>query len=135
MKTMLIIVRLFYATTAAFELGHSDAQTLITFDTSPDSSVVMKIQDLGCSNIPDQLILIFDSTSFTYEFSEEGTIAMRASTQTGDTFKITSACSLYLPKGVKKLNNPAVKQITDERVETEEPMNVEDWMLRPADWD
>ena len=138
MKTILIIVRLLYSVAAAFEYGYSDAQTIISFDTSPDQTMILKIRDPKFSEFPDKLILIFESATFTYEFYEDGIIAMHTSSQTGDTFAVASAYSMYLPEGDEipeyPTTHPTMKKVAEDFTESEEPVLLEDWMLQPAEW-
>ena len=52
------------------------AQTVISFDSTPDNAMVMMIRDPHINERPNKLILIFDSASITYDFSKEGEIAL-----------------------------------------------------------
>ena len=138
MKTILVIVRLFYLIALVFIFEFTDAQTIISFDASPDNTMVMKIQDHGLSEKPDMLILIFDSTTLTCEFSDDGLIALYATTQTKDKSSIASSYSCYLPEVTEKKDkysqeSPGQKVIPEE-VDKEEPILIEEWMLRPNEW-
>jgi len=137
MKTCLVVVRLFILVVLVAFAGVTDAQTIISFDSSPDNTMVMKIQDPKLSKKPDKLILIFDSATLTCEFSDEGIIALHTTQQISGNSVMTSSYSYTIPgkfeiveKSWCKMTN---EKVIDEEIK-EEPISFEDWMLRPDEW-
>ena len=109
----------------------ANAQTIISFDASPDNAMVMKIQDPSVSGKTDKLIFIFDSTMLTCEFSDGDIIAFHATSHKSDSGEITSSYTYsFSDKSVK----------ADEMInfpndpEKEEPLSLEDWMMCPGEW-
>ena len=104
---------------------------------APDNTMVMRIQDPNLSNKPDKLILIFDSTTLTCEFSAEGIIALHTTQQIRGSSIITSSFSCRFP-GELEIVKERSFEVHDEDVvdqETkEESISLEDWMLRPDEW-
>jgi len=138
MKTFVVLTRLL-CSIVIFGIYHiADAQTIISFDASPDNTMVMKIQDPTLSDKTDKLILIFDSTTLTCEFSDDGIIALHATSNKSGSSVITSSYSYEFSNETdNKINLLKVIdecENTQNEVEKEDPLSLEGWMLRPDEW-
>ncbi len=138
MKTIVVIVQLLCSVVLWGIFNTTDAQTIISFDASPDNTMVMKIRNPNLSDKPDMLILIFDSTTLTCEFSEDGIIALHTTENRGGTSVVTTSCSYYFPdkhEDEKSLSKSDAKVYDPPQdVEKEDTITLEDWMLRPDEW-
>ncbi len=138
MKTIIDIVQLFCLVALLSVCNKIDAQTIISFDNSPDNTMVMKIQNPKLSNKPDKLILIFDSTTLTCEFSENGIIALHTTEYANNGSVVTSCYSWVAPNNSEETDALSDESCQSEssyhEVEKEEPLFLEDWMLHPNEW-
>ena len=118
-------------------LSHTlSAQTIISFDTSQDHSMVMKIQNHDLTNAEHTFIFIFDSASVTYEFDENGVIALYPEKKyyngPTSTFYINSGSGST--RGEVKKSDYDIDALQWNEVAEEEPMELEPWMLAPDTW-
>jgi hypothetical protein len=138
MKTILVTMQLCILVTLSVMLNRANAQTIISFDNSPDNTMVMKIQDPKLTEKPDKIILIFDSTTLTCEFSKDGVIALHATeNKKGDSHKTVSYSCVFSNKSTtteQVLKDIPITELKNDDVEKEEPLHLEDWMLHPDEW-
>ena len=119
----------------AYVLCHSaKAQTIISFDSSPDHEMVLRIQNQDPSTAAHTYVFIFDSARFTYEFDENGDIEFFTMNHTG-----SGSSSMPVVKNEKRISPPSQPGINfseylKNEPEEEEPMELENWMLTPKDW-
>lgn len=138
MKTFVVLLRLLCSVVLFGIFTYAGAQTIISFDASPYNTMIMKIKNSKFSDKTDKLILIFDSTTFTCEFSEGGLVAFHATSIKSDSGKITSSYTYNFSDKSGKNNNLLID--TDKSInlhndpEKEEPLSLEDWMLCPDEW-
>jgi hypothetical protein len=92
------------------------------------------------NNKPNKLILIFDSTSLTFEFTDEGELALISTCNT-DNAQFSSAASSKSPhKALSQIVfseqyvETIMKRSLAEKTEEEEEMEIQDWMLHPEAW-
>lgn len=116
----------------------ASSQTVISFDASPDNTMVMKIQDPKLSDKTDKLIIIFDSTTLTCEFSETGIIALHATSHKNNPSEITTSYTYEFSHDQENSND--LLKVVDEHenplndLEQEDSLILEDWMLWPNEW-
>lgn len=141
MKT--VIFRLVFACLGLLLIGcvlaqSLQAQTIISFDSSPDKTMVMKIQDPGLSEKPNKLILIFDSASITYDFSKEGEIALlttsTSSGQTSTNFYVTAYPTQLIDSNSEEKIEQLIHGTLGDNDEPEEALDIEAWMMQPEEW-
>jgi hypothetical protein len=119
-------------------LSHSaSAQTIISFDSSPDNTLVVRIQNPFSLNQLHKFIFVFDSASITYELDESGEFAFVTSNQSGgrtaDINHVVSRDQSLQTSEENKRPSTDLNAIQGEE-ETEEALKVEDWMLNPEKW-
>ncbi|MBN1950173.1 MAG: hypothetical protein JW801_03165 [Bacteroidales bacterium] len=106
------------------------AQTIISFDSTPENTMVFKIRNHDLVRKPHRYVFIFDSARVTYEYNELGEIALY-------TVDLSSGESSFEKKQTNV--HPAEAEfkfdpdVLEEAVE-EEPLEVEAWMLNPTKW-
>ena len=110
------------------------AQTIISFDSTPDHEMVLRIQNHDPSTSAHTYVFIFDSARVTYEFDENGDIEFYTMNHTG-----SGGSTMPVAKKEKSNSFPAEPEINfseylkNEPAE-EEPMELENWMLTPKNW-
>ena len=139
MKAKLITVQLCIVVALACLTKKSDAQTIISFDSSPDNTMVLKIYDPKLNNTPDKIILIFDSTTLTCEFADSGLIALHATDYDKNSSGITSTCSWTYHDGQNTITKNTLQinrteKLLNNEINKEDTLYLEDWMLHPNEW-
>lgn len=116
-------------------LHHSvSAQTIISFDTSPDNTMVLRIENQGLGYKTHRYVFIFDSARITYEFSSDRDYAMCTMDLSGG--KTTIETPIRTEKETPASIKSEIKfdpSSLEEPVE-EDPIELEAWMLDPEKW-
>ena len=114
------------------------AQTIISFDSDSEFDLVMKIQDSQMKEKPNKVILIFDSASISYDFSKEGEVALLTTTSSGASSRSSFYVMAYEDKSTLNYTDQQwlelFEQVQMDEKEIEEPMELENWMLKPNEW-
>lgn len=93
--------------------------------------------DSGGDNKPNKLILVYDSTSLTFEFTQDGELAQISTSNTlyshlsgGKTSSKYSSEMVLSEQYIQSLINNAIVENADE----EEEMELQEWMIHPEGW-
>lgn len=133
-----VLSGLFLLSLVLFIRTQSNAQTIISIDSSSDSAVVMKMPNSDLLVNPQKLFLIIDNAPVANQLSEEEILAWLDSRQCN-----TASSVVYKPSKIKKmaideqdedLMNFLVKRTLLEEDEKEEEMQMEDWMFNSENW-
>ena len=106
MKTNIIrlLVAVFGLFLMACVLSQSaNAQTIVSMDTSPDNTLVVKIQNPSCLNSLHRLIFIIDSASFTYEFDGNGGFSSITASADHSAGEVPVAILLFMENRLRRL--------------------------------
>lgn len=114
-----------------------NAQTIISIDSSSDSTVVVKFPDKDYTTNQQRLILIIDNAPASYQLSEAEVLAWLDSRNAN-----FSPSVIYLPPTEKSeivqkdenLIDYLVETTLNEEVETEEELEIEEWMYTSENW-
>lgn len=134
-KSLILGGVLLLALTPLISVG-LNAQTLYKNQLS-DNIVELESLNPDKDNRPNKLILIYDSTSLTFEFTETGELALISTINTqnlsssgrGNRAK-TSSNALLSEKFIKSL----MKNAVTEDVDAEEELELQEWMMQPKSW-
>lgn len=114
-----------------------NAQPLLNSNQFSSSTVEMGLINADEDNKPNKLILIYDSTSLTFEFTEDGELALISTSQpsyllsAGGKSSSKSSSNLVLSE---QYINTIMKKAVTEQVDEEEDMELQDWMIHPEGW-
>jgi len=120
-----------------FICSQLNAQTVISIESSSDSTIVMKIQNTDLPNQPQQLLLIIDSTLFTYQLAEG---YVYASLDLKQHNYLVSDPDHSISQEYKSdeadnnLMNYLVEKALHEEAEEEDLIVIEEWMYNSEDW-
>lgn len=113
------------------------AQPLVKNNHYSASTVEMGMINSDEDNRPNKLILIYDSTSLTFEFTEDGELALISTSQpsylysSGGKSSSKASSNLIL---TENYINTIMKKAISENVDEEEDMELQDWMIHPEGW-
>lgn len=113
------------------------AQILFDDNLTSVNRVELGSFDADEDNRPNKLILIYDSTSLTFEFTESGELALISTCTTlhsnavGNPNVSTSSSGIIL---TEKYIQSIMKEAVDEAVDEEEDLEINDWMIHPEKW-
>lgn len=114
-----------------------NAQSLYDKSQFTDKVVDLDLINDQEDNRPNKLILIYDSTSLTFEFTDDGELALIS---TNNTLYSQSAGGRTQSKGTSKiyLSEKYIKSIMEkavtENVDKEEDLEIQEWMIHPEGW-
>ncbi|MBA7516685.1 hypothetical protein ES705_08733 [subsurface metagenome] len=115
-----------------------NAQTIISIESSSDSTIIVKIQDKVFTDKPQKLILILDSTQLTYRLSEVGDLALEYSQQSSTYIRSSIICSNTKRSEIGKKDSNRMEDlnyaIIAEETEDEDDVVLEDWMFNHKEW-
>ncbi len=113
------------------------AQPLLKNDQFKSNTVEMGLINSEEDTRPNKLILIYDSTSLTFEFTENGELALISTSQASYVHsaggKSPSKASSNLVLSEQHINS-IMKEAVAENVDEEEDMELQDWMIHPEGW-
>lgn len=114
-----------------------NAQIVISIESSSDSTIVMKIQNTDIHEQPQKLLLIIDSTLFTYQLAE-GNVYASLDLKERNYFKSEPDQNIlqeYKPgKADDNLMNYLVDKALHEETEEEDFIEIEEWMYNSEGW-
>lgn len=118
-----------------FPSQNSIAQMSNSPDRINKHEIIMDLQATGMAEMPNMLILVFDSATCTYQFARSGKLTLLAcNTATSGRSAIVTEKPL-LP-GTESMNGNVSRQQVDIAADSdnENIMELKEWMLEPAEW-
>lgn len=97
---------------------------------------IIDLNQTGGNEGPDKLILVFDTTTLTFEFSEQGRIAMTSPEG------VRYAARIRLARVADQTSydrnatpsDSEIFRILNEEAGDEPEMELKEWMLKPSEW-
>ena len=133
-----VLSGLFILSLVLFICTKLNAQTIISIDSSSDSTVVMKLSNSDLLENPQKLILIIDNTPKENQLSEEEILAWLDSRHTN-----SSASFIQKPNAKKKIiideqDDNLMKGLVEKTLleddENEDEIQLEEWMFNSETW-
>ena len=133
-----VLSGLFLLSLVFFISSQMHAQTIISIDSSFDSTVVMKIPKSNLMEYPQKLIVIIDNGIEENQLSEEEILAWLDSRQiTSDPSfleKSTAKHKMSVEAEKENLMNYLVKKTLNEDIDQEDEIETEEWMFSSENW-
>lgn len=133
-----VLSGLFILSLVLFICTKLNAQTIISIDSSSDSTVVMKLSNSDLLENPQKLILIIDNTPKENQLSEEEILAWLDSRHTKSSAsgirKPNTKMKRIIDEQDENLMDDLVEKTLLEDDENEDEMQLEEWMLSSENW-
>ncbi len=86
------------------------------------------------SELPDKVILIFDTTTLTFEFDDHGFIALVDESGNLPGNQITIINRVTVAGSEYSATSTTISDLMEEAVDEESEMELKEWMLKPSEW-
>jgi len=133
-----VLSGLFILSLVLFICTKLNAQTIISIDSSSDSTIVMKLSNSDLLENPQKLILIIDNTPRENQLSEEEILAWLDSRHTNSSssfiHKPNTKRNMIIDEQDENLMKTLVEKTLLEKDEIEDEIPVEEWMFNSENW-
>ena len=133
-----VLSGLFILSLVLFICTKLNAQTIISIDSSSDSTIVMKMSNSDLLENPQKLILIIDNTPKENQLSEEEILAWldsrHASSAASFIYKPNTKRKISIDKQDENLMNCLIDKTLLEDDEKEDELQMEAWMFNSENW-